>query len=384
MTTRTQQLDITLMSCILFICFDCICGNHDSAIIHLKAGLKILEDIKNQNATAISPGGSRQTHEWEREFAPLLLGLGVQAATFVNPKYGKDRAALWNMLKGARVPTHPTAFHSIDEARHALERTISDIIADLSSINDRLTDHRIPNPRGSEGPITDSRGLEVQKHMSAMQSWNEALDRYLLCASKETLVSSPAKLARGASLLRVHGLVMSIVVGTPETHEDKFGQIISHCEYLLPKNMSSSSVGSNSNFSTDLGILAPLFFTVLRAPKLSLRRQALDLMAKTPRREGMWDSSDAVSVAREALQAAEAHGVAGMITPLGDEDTECRLWVGYSERLLHNSFGQQTETTATILSNSFINGFPTPRTVPSSGSPGRFGMLRPTDHRDSM
>ena len=38
---------------------------------------------------------------------------------------------------------------------------------------------------------------------------------------------------------------------------------------------------------------------------MQIRRQALDLLARAPRREGMWESDDAVMVAGEALSRAE-------------------------------------------------------------------------------
>jgi len=97
MSSETTQLDVTLTSCILFICFDCISGNHDSAIIHLRAGLQILEDIRKKNNRKEDLLQRPLQHEWEQEFAPLLLALGVQAASFYNPKYSKDRSALWHM-----------------------------------------------------------------------------------------------------------------------------------------------------------------------------------------------------------------------------------------------------------------------------------------------
>ena len=117
MSTRTQRLDITLIACILFICFDCLVGNHASAIIHLKAGLKILQDIKLQNAHGATFAQTTSAREWEREFSPLLLALGVQAASYVNPGLREDRSALWAALKRAGIPTHPTTFASLEDRK---------------------------------------------------------------------------------------------------------------------------------------------------------------------------------------------------------------------------------------------------------------------------
>jgi hypothetical protein len=354
MSTRTQQLDFTLISCILFICFDCISGNHDSAIIHLKAGLKILEDIKKRNAQSMPPEQTTSAHEWEREFTPLLLGLGVQAASFVNPKYRKDRAALWALLKGARVPTHPTTFQSIDEARHALETTITDVMADRTTTDDRVFACQIPN----------AKGVERTQHAAAMDTWMQTLNRYLGTYAAKEIASDKLELA--ANTLKVHWLAISIVIGIPEPSEEKFEQIVSLCKSLVPEYGSNPLDASNIDFSTDIGIICPLFFTALRAPKMMLRRQAFELLSRAPRREGMWDSDDAILVAGEAIKDVDEREDAGVIA-IPDNTPECgrMMWNDISARLrTHFTWPFAEEQEHTILSTSFVHGFPSTRSDP--------------------
>ncbi|KAH8601065.1 hypothetical protein B0O99DRAFT_494637, partial [Bisporella sp. PMI_857] len=286
MSTRTQQLDITLMSCILFICFDCISGNYDSAIIHLKAGLKILEDIKKRNSQALTPTETTSAHEWEREFAPLLLNLGVQTASFVNPKYRKDRASLWRMMREARVPTSRSTFNSIYEARHALETLMADIMADRTTTEERTAVHH----------SISLNGQQTQRHVHLMSEWRASLDQYAATLSKKATTKS---MESGINLLMVHWLLISIVINMPATSEDKFQEMMALCDTLAPLNTNGTYDSTILGFSTDIGIIAPLFFAALRAPTLNIRRQALDLLARSPRREGMWESSDAVMVAGE-------------------------------------------------------------------------------------
>ena len=200
MSTGTQQLDITLIACILFICFDCLLGNHTSAIIHLKAGLKILEDIKLENCHGATFAQTTSAHEWDREFSPLLLALGVQAASFENPKLREDRTALWTALKRAGIATHPTTFSSVDEARHALDTVAAEIMADRASTTDLITEEKVPNPYGPEGSKTHcyppnlggssrtiSSRISWQRHIceqgpdwrnDAQSTWRIALDSY--------------------------------------------------------------------------------------------------------------------------------------------------------------------------------------------------------------
>jgi hypothetical protein len=367
MSTRTQQLDITLISCILFIVFDCLIGHHTSALIHLKDGLKILEDIKWQNAQGGTTSQPTLTQQWEREFSPLLLGLGVQAASFVDPKYPKDREDLWESLRAVRIPAHPLTFNSLDEARHALETLAVDImgggIPTSPLPNSPLSpdylphehipqDHMSPNPTPQDQPPHDQLphdhispahipsplspshpGAQIQSHLTALQDWTKALDRYLVnYAARDP---SASRVRCGANLLKVHSLMLSIVASPPHhpSSTSKFDRILSLCEYLLAASTSCGRAAPSLSFSADFGIIAPLFFTAVRAPSLPLQQRAYNLLARAPGREGMWDSDDALLAAGDAILAAEQQQAlmtqAAYRTPpmsAGETDVDDREW----------------------------------------------------------
>ena len=287
-SNRTQQLDITLISCILFIVFDCLIGHHTSALIHLKAGLKILEDIKQQNSQGGINAQSTCTHEWEREFAPILLGLGVQAASFINPRDRKDRASLWESLKAVRIPTHPLTFHSLDEARHALETIAVDIMGDRIAADLIPTQHPVDSPNS----LT---------HLNALKNWTKALDRYLV--NYATRDPSVSKVRSGANMLKVHSLMMTITV-TPSSADSNFERILSLCECLIATNTNCGRTAPIPSFTADFGIISPLFFTALRAPRVQLMQRAYDLLSSAPGREGMWDSDDALLGAGDAIMSS--------------------------------------------------------------------------------
>lgn len=287
-SNRTQQLDITLISCILFIIFDCLIGHHTSALIHLKAGLKILEDIKQQNAQGAPNAQATSTHEWEREFAPILLGLGVQAASFINPRDRKDRASLWESLKAVRIPTHPLTFQSLDEARHALETIAVDIMGDRIAADLVPAQHPIDSPNS-------------MSHLESLKNWTKSLDRYLVnYAARDASVS---RVRCGANILKVHSLMMTITV-TPASAGSNFERILSLCECLVATNTNCGRTVPVPSFTADFGIISPLFFTALRAPSIQLMQRAYDLLSRAPGREGMWDSDDALLGAGDAIMSA--------------------------------------------------------------------------------
>ena len=334
---RTQQLDITLISCILFIVFDCLIGHHTSALIHLKAGLKILEDIKVQNAQGGIHSQSTSTHEWEREFAPILLGLGVQAASFINPRDRKDRASLWESLKAVRIPTHPLTFRSLDEARHALETIAVDIMGD------RIAADLIP----SQLPMDSPNSLT---HLTALKNWTKALDRYLV--NYATRDPSVSKVRCGANMLKVHSLMMTITV-TPSSANSNFERILSLCECLVATNTNCGRTTPSLSFTADFGIISPLFFTALRAPRLPLMQRAYDLLARAPGREGMWDSDDALLGAGDAIMGATQYAsYACNITPQPPASLlqkEEPVWAEIQERLLAEPFPQWPEQDLSIF-----------------------------------
>lgn len=238
------------------------------------------------------PGGS-PADDWEREFSPLLLSLGIQAASFANPKQRVDRLALWVALKNAGLPSQPTRFHSLDEARHALDTLTAEITVDRTATTDRIMDQLCPYSRGNEG----------LRHMAAMQAWSDTFEIFLLESIPEdrTIIT---KHDLGASLLKLHSLIFSIVLETPEPSHKRFEEVLAHCEFLIAARINSPFPNENLKFTATMGFIAPLFFTVMRSPNRSIQQRAIDLLARAPGREGMWDADDALRIAGDTAEVA--------------------------------------------------------------------------------
>jgi hypothetical protein len=49
---RKQAADITLMTCLLFICFETLRGHHSSALNHVDSGIKIISELSSHGASA--------------------------------------------------------------------------------------------------------------------------------------------------------------------------------------------------------------------------------------------------------------------------------------------------------------------------------------------
>lgn len=71
--------------------------------------------------------------EWERNYSPPLIALGVQAATFVSPHLTAERTELWTFLTTAGLHSKPMIFTNLDTARYALDTICAEIMTDRTS-----------------------------------------------------------------------------------------------------------------------------------------------------------------------------------------------------------------------------------------------------------
>lgn len=242
MSSQTQHLDITLMSCIIFINFDCLSGNHEGAMIHLKAGLHILAEIvKSQDLPMANAAQALSAFQWEREFTPIVLSLGVQTASFINPRNCRDQSPLWQMMSDARVPTDPLNFSTIEEAKHAFDTRVTDIMAVRSAISDQPP--FLPPDRTSSNS---------REHMLSMTTWKVAFDRYR--ASDIENQNHSMRTERGARILEIHWLFVRTVIDMPQigqaaTSNENFEEMAYLCDSLVPN--SGSYNNPDISFSTD-------------------------------------------------------------------------------------------------------------------------------------
>lgn len=156
-----------------------------------------------------------------------------------------------------------------------------------------------------------------------LAQWNDAFETFMNASSK----SFSSREIRGAALLKIHhtaATIMSAVVpemddqrllgqavncpSAFEPHLDKFRIIINLCTSLIAAAEQDSKNGKSPlTFSTDLGLIAPLYYTAMKPSCRQLRRDALELLKRCPRKEGMWDSVATVKLVTEYWQIEDLH-----------------------------------------------------------------------------
>lgn len=112
-----KQAPLTaLMSCLLFVCFDYLRGNSDSAMMHLQSGLEILRDLRSWDE------GGRDIAE--QSMAPLFMRVAAQSILYIDTRNSFDQRRFARQLMNVRTREPapiPEAFADLEEARSALD-----------------------------------------------------------------------------------------------------------------------------------------------------------------------------------------------------------------------------------------------------------------------
>lgn len=155
-----------------------------------------------------------------------------------------------------------------------------------------------------------------------MSAWNQSFERFM-AAKAHTLNS---KELRGAALLKIHQLISRVMrdvtpdetdprqIATSVNDREKFRRytsdfriVVNLAKSLVTAAEQDKKVGkSPMTFSTDLGLIGPLYYVCIRCTDETVKMQALELLLQ-PRREGMWDSESAVKMIKEYWEIERLH-----------------------------------------------------------------------------
>jgi hypothetical protein len=302
-----RATEITLICCVIFICFESVRGNYDGALVHLKSGIDILKSnslaAKMENSDDV-PYLDPQTDE--NDLIELFTRLDVSASAFLDIQPPQLAMQLSESLPD--LATY--RFQDLAEARKYLQRLVNmGLRLALSHYQYRNTPDLLP----IEAEV------ERIKLMSAIQHWAIQFD---------TLLKSPAMAGlSGRSLQGAFTLIMlqktglTILAASPfssicrlQPFEKDLESIVSIAAWLVgisdlipdsgPKiaftGKAQLDAGDVPKFTADMGIIAPLYYVVMNCSNPKLRQRALDVL-RIPRREGLWDSVLICEIAEKVM-----------------------------------------------------------------------------------
>ena len=187
------------------------------------------------------------------------------------------------------------------------------------------------NPRPCSGSLP--LGLQppesfslFDKYTAQLYLWNLSFEKFMLRKGQ----SFNSKQVRGAALLKIHHTAAKIISGVSTNmsdlrsvaevlnaaerfieHTDDFQIILNLSRSIIATAEQDAKIGKPSlTFSTDLGLIGPLYYTCVKCSNQSMRMTAIELILRCPRREGMWNSILVAKMIEEYWELEARHKVA--------------------------------------------------------------------------
>lgn len=336
--TRSERT--TLISIVLFTCFQSFTGDHKAAIKQIQHGLSFLEERRQESE---QPVVRKKDDVVEDELIQIFTRLAVQAKSYdmafhfphpyviqLSPRTQLDPTSPQSPTSPSDTSSDPTdfpipaAFASTQEARTALDSLCERIMR----FNELLSSyHRGPNNILPRSVMCHGQGFGVQ-----IKQWDAAFAP-LLASRRNRGVSNTER--AGINVLKMlqlmSGILYQMAFSTSEMEFDNFkpqfqeivdlasevvldeelvlaqakcgtqardvcrhrpqsGQPGYHFPGLAGHPPGEDYAHTKASFALDLGVVPPLFVVSTKCRDRKLRREAIRLLLSSPRREGMWDS----------------------------------------------------------------------------------------------
>lgn len=332
-----------LIVSILLACFDSFIGDHKQAIIQIQTGLGLLERLSahHENERSPSPDG-----HVEEDLVVIFTRLAIQAKSYdmafhfpqpyvirLGPTGQRaDGASTSESSSPGSSPEVclPYRFGSLLEARLASDKLCEKLLRFI----ERLQIAR-NNPSNVLPASWKQYGLTFKDQLDA---WTEAfelifqsrldpgighLERSGISALKMFQINTnilfmmmfcDTEVQFDAFLPHFKGIVD---LGWEVVAADERRAAAERCpnpamcqhQHGVPKgDFTTGTVPAHHiqpSFSADLGIVPPLFVVATKCREPRIRRQAIQLLMSSARREGMWDSELAANIGQWIMQVEE-------------------------------------------------------------------------------
>ncbi|KAL2197407.1 hypothetical protein P885DRAFT_35265 [Corynascus similis CBS 632.67] len=318
-----------LMASVLLACFDSFVGDHRQAIVQIQTGLGLLERLRAQRKRAFLSSSDEPVEE---ELTQMFTRLAIQAKSYDMAFHFPQPWVVRLTSNQAQDPESPASdasspislnqdpipdrFTSVMEARLAWDKLCERIFR----FTETMFAHAQNGVMGVLPASLQQYGLSFKKDIEA---WSDAFE-HILASRTAPGVSSQEKAAIAVlKMFQVMGKILFLMTfSDSEMHFDNFTPYFkgivdlalevvgdeerraaakrcpdpSFCRHQqrCPPDIFGGHEYSarhiKPSFSADLGIVPPLYVVATKCREPHIRRQAIQLLRSSARREGMWDS----------------------------------------------------------------------------------------------
>lgn len=309
-STGADALSVVIVACIAFVCFEGLWGRIDAALNHIKSGIKLVQSHRETHGQPERPWGqcysSFQSSFLETELAPTLSSVNMSIREFSQT----DIYFSLNPLDDLDVPILGAAFDNLSEAGVGL--------LDLNNAGLKLFRASMGIYNFEEKQIPTAYIARVQRAVAHWGTNLESLvERYQgRWTEEEKKEIQSLRLAWLTIKIGVHAGVST--EDAWDAHLSDFEEVIRITESLIPTgNMTKDPKSIPRAFSYETSLIDPLTIVAFKCRWPHVRRKALHLLLRVPRREYFFDAVHAHAVLSRIMEIEEAslHLPPGVILP---------------------------------------------------------------------
>jgi hypothetical protein len=273
--TRTAQAtDVAMISCVLFVCYELLQYNHYMVIEHFAKGLCVLAAAPESDIS--------------RRVSQLFYRLAIQSL-FLGESHIVPRDLRMPRLSPEQPFTNPS------DARDTLEEQYLIAYPFIYAARCRLHSR-------------EQMDSEYQKLSLALERWERRLQTF----RDENCMLFTAKDTAAVELLKIHSLCLSIMLQLaggryPESLTPAFEKVINLVRSFLRGSHYEGDARPFIDYSFDLGLIGPLFYTAAKCTSSHVQWMAVLLLhhPHIPSREGMWGREMSMKLAYNIVQIEE-------------------------------------------------------------------------------
>ncbi|PMD44773.1 hypothetical protein L207DRAFT_526064 [Hyaloscypha variabilis F] len=355
MRTGSTLKDIraTLLSILLVFIFEAWNGNMAMAVRQIRNGVRIIQEwkatIKDADKTSenMSPAPNVIEHDLIRIYSRLV----IQMSYFYNAGFGfEDLRAIYANQGREYLESMPTYFTTIEQSVHYHQAIYKRGTLFFAAF--------IQEPPAPNTDFAVELAAEQKFTIAKTAQWLKAFEP-LYEAFKNGHAMCEGRLVR---IVKAQIMICHLIISgcfQPQTVYDQYNDTFAEIVTLLEESLEMQPVTGRSrptNYSLAGRVVSTLWITGIRCRDKVIRRKAIDILLKYPRREGVWDGLFSAKIMKFVMDLEEEHlvgdyvpGWARISAIRWDADLEKRAATLICEQRVSSSSEEVRTRTRTIV-----------------------------------
>lgn len=279
-TESADQELVAILSCPLFLCLEFMQGNKLQAMSLFVHGYFLMKTFQEQNSRNSAIARCAGVYE---SLGPMYNRLMMMAKLF-------GHSFPPNCSNLAFLPGPNSMVSTFNNLKDARDLLFQHLVISHDFVK-RLNSTTFTPFLMHEDDLQQQEELLIR-----LDVWNSNFNQ--MCES-----FGDSDRAVIATLSMWHAAAVIWLRNPFEGFEMTFDESLDCFQVIVEKANEALATGQKVHdvFTFGMGVLPPLYFTSLKCRHLSLRKEALRLMGEGPRREGLWDREELITVASQAL-----------------------------------------------------------------------------------